>query len=392
MFHVKQSGDIKDWEIGGFGLYIHWPFCQSKCPYCDFNSHVAAKIDQNRWRDAYLAEIRRAGLMTPGRTLQTVFFGGGTPSLMSPDLIDAVITEVRRTWRTVNDIEITMEANPGSVEAGRFLAYRQAGVTRISIGVQALNDQDLKSLGRLHSVEDAMAALQIAQSTFDRTSFDLIYGRQNQSLGAWQDELRLALSIASGHLSLYQLTIEDGTAFGDRFKRGRLRGLPDEDLGADLYLATRGMTLEAGYNNYEVSNYAKEGQESRHNCIYWDAGDYIGIGPGAHGRLTLDGGRIATEAFLQPGNWLNAVEHGKCPEDREVLSQTGQGLEYLIMGLRRETGIDYERFKQISGAPLPEKKISTLRAQGMVEVGQGRLFATDKGRMVLNAVIESLVD
>lgn len=389
---MKPLGTIKDWQAGGFGLYIHWPFCQSKCPYCDFNSHVAADVDQSRWQTAFLAEIERVGAETEGRVLQTVFFGGGTPSLMAPELVDAILCKIRETWSLANNVEITMEANPGSVEAGRFKGYRAAGVNRVSVGVQALNDTDLKALGRLHSVKEAKAAILVAQNTFERVSFDLIYARQQQSLEAWRAELQEALAMASGHLSLYQLTIEDGTAFGDRFRRGLLRGLPNEDLGADMYLATQEMTEAAGYSAYEVSNYAKTGQESVHNCIYWNAGDYAGIGPGAHGRLTIGGVRYATEATARPSGWLNAIETGSGAERRQIVPQKEQGLEYLMMGLRRDTGIDLDRFAQLSGTVILPKKIQHLSDIGMIEQKEGRLSATRDGRLVLNAVIEGLMD
>ena len=292
---------MDDWRAGGFGLYIHWPFCQSKCPYCDFNSHVAATIDQRRWRDAYLREIERLGAETPGRVLQTVFFGGGTPSLMDADVVADLLAAVRATWPMVNDPEITLEANPGSVEAGKFRAFREAGVNRVSMGVQALRDADLRRLGRLHSVAEARQAFDIARNCFDRVSFDLIYARQDQTLADWQAELREALSMAVDHLSMYQLTIEDGTAFGDRFARGGLKGLPDDDVQADMYAATQDICAEHGMPAYEVSNHARAGAESRHNLIYWRMGDYAGIGPGAHGRLTLNGRRWATVAPRAPG-------------------------------------------------------------------------------------------
>ncbi|HDR29144.1 radical SAM family heme chaperone HemW, partial [Rhodovulum sp.] len=284
----------EDWQAGGFGLYVHWPFCLSKCPYCDFNSHVAASIDMGEWQRAYLSEIRRIGAETGPRTLTSVFFGGGTPSLMAPDLVAAILDTVRATWPCANDMEVTLEANPGSVEAGRFAGYRDAGVGRVSLGVQALNDADLGRLGRLHSAAEARAAFDIARNTFERVSFDLIYARQDQLLADWQAELGQALALGVDHLSLYQLTIEPGTAFGDRHARGGLRGLPDDDRAADMYLATQEICAAAGLPAYEVSNHARPGAESRHNLIYWRYGDYAGIGPGAHGRLTLDGRRWAT--------------------------------------------------------------------------------------------------
>lgn len=378
--------------MGGFGLYIHWPFCSSKCPYCDFNSHVSAQIDQSRWQAAYLSEIGRVGEETRGRVLQSIFFGGGTPSLMDPGLIEAILNRIRDTWPLANDVEVTMEANPSSVEAGRFKDYNLAGINRVSIGVQALNDNDLKALGRLHSVEDATAAIRVAQKTFERVSFDLIYARQGQSLRAWKAELAEALAMASGHLSLYQLTIEDGTAFGDRFRRGLMRGLPDEDLGVEMYIATQDATEARGYHSYEVSNYAQKDQESRHNCIYWNAGDYIGIGPGAHGRLTLEGVRFATEAMSSPLGWLNGVETSSAFEEREIVSNTDQGVEYLMMGLRRDIGIDLDRLALISRTRLSACKVDGLRALGMLDVVENRLIATQRGRLLLNTIIKELID
>ncbi len=280
----------EDWQQGGFGFYVHWPFCASKCPYCDFNSHVSAEIDESRWVRAYLREIDRYAAEVPERVLTSIFFGGGgTPSLMAPDTVSAILERIRAHWPVANDLEVTLEANPGSVEAGRFRGYADAGVNRVSVGVQALNDADLRRLGRLHTVEEALAALEIARNTFERVSFDLIYARQGQTLEEWRAELSGALEFAADHLSLYQLSIEPGTAFGDRYDAGKLRGLPDEDLSAEMYLLTQEMCETAGFHAYEVSNHAKPGAESRHNQIYWRYGDYAGIGPGAHSRLTVDG-------------------------------------------------------------------------------------------------------
>ncbi|SNX69854.1 oxygen-independent coproporphyrinogen-3 oxidase [Cereibacter ovatus] len=382
---------MDDWRNGGFGLYLHWPFCQSKCPYCDFNSHVAATIDQHRWGRAYLSEIHRIGAETPGRVLNSVFFGGGTPSLMQPDLVAAILETVRATWPLANDLEVTLEANPGSVEAGRFRGFREAGVNRVSMGIQALNDADLKKLGRLHSVAEARAAFDVARTTFDRVSFDLIYARQDQSLADWRQELTEALTMAADHLSMYQLTIEDGTAFGDRFKRGKLRGLPPDDLSADMYVLTQDICAAAGLPAYEVSNHAQPGSESRHNLIYWRAGDYAGIGPGAHGRLTLNGDRWATEAPRSPGEWLAQVErdgNGEVPRAR--LDRQEQGLEYLMMALRLSEGLDLPRYRAISGADPDERKLRDLVEIGMIERAGNRLRATTDGRMVLNSVIADL--
>ncbi|MBC2836046.1 radical SAM family heme chaperone HemW [Paragemmobacter straminiformis] len=382
---------MEDWQAGGFGLYLHWPFCQSKCPYCDFNSHVAASIDQTRWRDAYLREIARVGAETRGRVLQTVFFGGGTPSLMQPDVVHAILDAVRATWPMVNDPEITLEANPGSVEAGRFQGYREAGVTRVSMGVQALNDADLRRLGRLHSLAEARQAFDIARKCFDRVSFDLIYARQDQTLADWRKELTEALSMAVDHLSMYQLTIEDGTAFGDRFARGGLKGLPDDDVQADMYALTQEVCAAHGMPAYEVSNHAARGSESRHNLIYWRMGDYIGIGPGAHGRLTLNGTRWATEAPRAPKEWLNRVEAGQAGElARETVDLPDQATEYLLMSLRLAEGMNLGRFERLNGAPLEGDRIAGLADLGLVQVENDQLIATPEGRTVLNGVLREL--
>ncbi len=377
------------WQQAGFGLYLHWPFCQSKCPYCDFNSHVAAEIDESRWKSAYLAEIDRIGVETRERVLSTVFLGGGTPSLMSPDLVGAIIEKVRATWPLRNDIEITLEANPTSIEAARFRGYRDAGVTRVSVGVQALNDRDLRALGRLHSVAEAKRALGVARATFDRVSFDLIYARQDQTLADWRAELAEALTMAGDHLSLYQLTIEDGTAFGDRFRRGRLRGLPDEDLAADMFLLTQDMTDAAGLPAYEVSNHARPGSEARHNLIYWRSGDYAGIGPGAHGRLTLGGTRFATETPLSPLGWLKQVEDTGAGESaREAIAPEDVFAETVMMGLRLEEGMPSD---QLLVDDEIVNKINGLVVDGLLREADGKISATLQGRMLLNAVTGALL-
>ncbi len=381
----------EDWQAGGFGLYIHWPFCQSKCPYCDFNSHVAARIDQTRWTRAYISEIDRIGAQTKGRTLRSVFFGGGTPSLMDPTTVDDILTKVRATWPMSNDIEVTLEANPTSVDAGHFAGFKDAGVNRISMGIQALNDNDLKALGRLHTVAEARSAFEIARGLFDRVSFDLIYARQNQDVAAWRSELNTALSMAVDHLSLYQLTIETGTAFGDRYAAGRLNGLPDEDRAADLWDVTQDVCQTHGFSAYEVSNHAKQGQESRHNLIYWRYGDYVGIGPGAHGRLTLDGQRWATEAPKPPGEWLAQVEStgaGELP--REALSADDQLTEFLLMGLRLTEGVDLRRLGAAENPDLAAN-IARLEDDGWLEQDDLRLRVSPKGRPLLNAVLRTLL-
>ncbi|WP_176250308.1 radical SAM family heme chaperone HemW [Sulfitobacter sp. HGT1] len=381
----------EDWCQGGFGLYIHWPFCEAKCPYCDFNSHVSRKIDQRAWCDAYLAELERGAAETQGRVLNAVFFGGGTPSLMDPDIVADVIAAIYRLWPTANDLEITLEANPGSVEAGRFKGFHDAGVNRVSMGIQALNDADLKRLGRIHNTAEALAAFDIARSTFDRVSFDLIYGRQNQTLPAWQSELKQALSLAIDHISLYQLTIEQGTAFGDRYAIGKLRGLPDDDLGADMYAATQDICNEMGMPSYEVSNHARDGAQSRHNLIYWRYGDYLGIGPGAHGRLTQNGHRFATECFSNPQRWLDAAASGKTEKPREALSPEDQASEFLMMGLRLKEGVDLKRYSALAGTPLSQKKIIRMQDIGMISLERDQLKVTDQGFMVLNAILAELL-
>jgi len=381
----------EDWQQGGFGLYLHWPFCEAKCPYCDFNSHVARSIDQKAWRDGYLSELARAASETKGRVLNAVFFGGGTPSLMDPETVADIISAIRGHWPTANDLEITLEANPSSVEAGRFAAFRQAGVNRISMGIQALNDADLKRLGRLHSVDEAYAAFDIARSNFERVSFDLIYGRQNQTCEAWETELKQALTLAIDHVSLYQLTIEKGTAFGDRYARGSLLGLPDEDLGADMYQLTQEVCDANGMPSYEVSNHARDGAQSRHNLIYWRYGDYIGIGPGAHGRLTIDGTKWATECFSNPKRWLDGVSSGNTERGRELLSRQEQATEFLLMGLRLKEGISLDRFTALNGTEVSQGTLEHLTNIGMIQVDGSRLTVTNQGFMVLNAVIEALL-
>ena len=381
----------EDWQQGGFAVYLHWPFCQAKCPYCDFNSHVAQHIDQNRWLRAYLTEIDRYADMTQGRVLTSVFFGGGTPSLMQPEVVSGILERIKQRWPQANDLEVTLEANPGSVEAARFKAYADAGVSRISMGIQALNDRDLRRLGRIHSVKEAIAAFDIARKQFERVSFDLIYARQDQTLDSWKVELNQALEMAVDHLSLYQLTIEDGTAFGDRYARGGLRGLPADDLSADMYFATQDICEAAGFQTYEVSNHARAGAESRHNKVYWRYGDYAGIGPGAHGRLTLNGQRVATEAFSNPGQWLDRVERNATEKDRTPLSRADQASEFLMMGLRLSEGIDPARYARLSGQPLDPVRLDHLADLGMINLTPDRIAVTREGRMVLNSVLSELL-
>jgi len=382
---------LDDWRHGGFGVYVHWPFCAAKCPYCDFNSHVAATVDQDRWRRALLAEIDRLAAETPGRVVDSVFFGGGTPSLMDPSVTAAVIARIGARWQMAADVEITLEANPGSVEAGRFRDYIGAGVNRLSLGVQALDDADLKRLGRIHDVAEARRAIAIAQSVCERVSLDLIYARQDQTPEAWAAELRAALRLSQGHLSLYQLTIEDGTTFAKRARAGQLPGLPDEDRGTDMYLITNEICDEAGLPAYEISNHAAPGQECRHNMIYWRYGDYAGIGPGAHGRLTLGGQRHATAGHRAPALWLQAVEEqGSGEVSRETLRRAEEAEEYLLMALRTREGLDPDRYAALAGHPLPRARIDDLSEFGLLEMHDGRLRATRDGRLLLNRLIVEL--
>ncbi len=382
---------MEDWQHGGFGLYVHWPFCQSKCPYCDFNSHVAGEVKQDQWLAAYLSEIDRVGTLTDGRILQSVFFGGGTPSLMDPALVGAILERVRATWRCTNDWEITLEANPGSVEAGRFGGFRDAGVNRVSLGVQALRDADLRRLGRMHSVADAQRAFDIARQVFTRVSFDLIYARQDQTLADWRAELAEALTMAVDHLSLYQLTIEDGTVFGDRFAKGLLRGLPGEDVSVDMYAATQDLCAAAGMAAYEVSNHARAGAESRHNLVYWRAGDYAGIGPGAHGRLSVHGGRTATVAHRLPNDWLVAVAQtgsGDC--ETEQLLPADRAAEYAMMSLRLREGMSRGRFVALGGSENADV-LADLASSGHIEMSVDTIRTTAAGRLLLNEVLRRML-
>jgi oxygen-independent coproporphyrinogen-3 oxidase len=388
VFHVKPADD---WQAGGFALYLHWPFCKAKCPYCDFNSHVRDRIDQADWKAAYLSELDRAASETPGRILRSVFFGGGTPSLMDPALVGAILDRVSRRWRLENDLEVTLEANPTSVEAARFQGYRAAGVNRLSIGLQALNDADLARLGRQHSAAEALAAFDLARATFPRVSADLIYARQDQTLAAWTAELRALLSRGPDHLSLYQLTIEDGTAFGARAQAGKLTGLPDEDLAADLYLATGRICADHGLAAYEISNHARDGSESRHNLVYWRMGDYLGIGPGAHGRLTLDRTRYATTTHRNPEAWLSAVRSAGSGElAREALRPADQADEYLMMSLRLAEGTRISRYRALAGRDLNARALESGLAAGLLRLDRDSLTATEAGRLLLNRLVLEL--
>lgn len=374
-------------EVPALGLYLHWPFCQAKCPYCDFNSHVVADVDQDRWSDAFVREITRAARETEGRVLNSIFIGGGTPSLMYPETVQRVISAAQMSWTFSNDIEITLEANPTSVEASAFHGFHAAGVNRVSIGVQSLRDDGLRELGRLHTADEAKAAVDLALDVFPRVSFDLIYARQNQSLDGWVSELREALSIGVSHLSLYQLTIEEGTAFGERHSRGKLAGLPHEDAAADMYEVTQELTTDAGLPAYEVSNHAVPGEEARHNLIYWRSQDWLGLGPGAHGRLTRDGRRLATEAHRSPSLWIASVErNGSGNLESHILPETEVVEEAFIMGLRLREGLPETR--------VPQELV--LRIEDMVDLKllerqEGALRTTSRGRPVLDFILRSIL-
>ncbi len=380
----------------GLAVYVHWPFCRSKCPYCDFNSHVRERVDHARWRSALLAELDHYAASTGGRMATSVFFGGGTPSLMESQTVAAVIDRVSRHWRVARDVEITLEANPNSAEQSRFAAFRAAGVNRLSLGVQALDDASLHALGRGHSAAEARAAIALAADVFDRFSFDLIYARPGQSPAAWERELRAATALAGDHLSVYQLTIEPGTAFAARHARGELV-LPAEQDAAELYELTQAVLDDAGLRAYEISNHARPGRECRHNLAYWRYEDYVGIGPGAHGRLTLDGAKTATRQEKAPETWLAAVERaGHASAEHRAIAPREAAEEALMMGLRLSEGIDPHRFERQTSTPLDAALSATALTRlsdggFVVRRPDGALAATPAGRRVLNAVLAELV-
>jgi putative oxygen-independent coproporphyrinogen III oxidase len=377
--------------MSGFGIYIHWPYCAAKCPYCDFNSHVREQFSEIRWTDAILKELAFvAGLQTDRPNVSSIFFGGGTPSLMTGRAVTRVLDGIAKLWTVEDDVEVTLEANPNSVEQERFRDYRAAGVNRASIGVQSLDVSALRSLGRLHGVDEARTAIGLAQRIFPRSSFDLIYARPNQTTDAWKRELREALAFNTEHLSLYQLTIEPGTAYATLARHGKLT-VPDEDAAAQLYDVTEDICAADGLTSYEVSNYAKPGAESRHNLLYWRYGDYAGVGPGAHGRLTLDGRRTGTEAERLPEKWFAAVEQrGSSLTLTDISAEAAR--EHLLMGMRLAEGIDLAAYrKRWNVAPSPSR-IAELSAAGLVTANSNRLGATAAGRLVLNTVIAQLAD
>lgn len=376
----------------GFGVYVHWPFCRAKCPYCDFNSHVRhAGVDQGRYADALVRELALLAARTPGRTVSTVFFGGGTPSLMQPRTVATVLDAIGRCWTVAADVEVTLECNPTSAEAAAFAGYRAAGVNRLSVGVQALDDRALARLGRQHTVAEALAAYAEAARRFERTSFDLIYARPGQAPGEWRDELGRALAVAGGHLSLYQLTIEPGTAYAELARAGRLR-VPGDRAAAALYELTLEMCDRAGRPAYEISNHAVPGDECRHNLLYWRYGEYVGAGPGAHSRIVDGAGRIALCNERHPETWLEAIERGR-PETREErLTAAEQADEMLLMGLRIAEGVDLARHARLGGAPLSTARIERLARDGLVDFDAAamRLKLTARGSLLLDAIAVEL--
>lgn len=378
----------------GFGVYVHWPFCAAKCPYCDFNSHVRReRIDEARWIAAFRRDIAAQADMAPKQTVTSIFFGGGTPSLMQPQTVGAILDAIAQHWAVEQLVEVTLEANPTSVEAERFKGYRAAGVNRLSLGVQALNDPDLKRLGRLHTAAEALAALDTAQMIFKRVSFDLIYARPEQTIQAWRAELKQALARAGEHLSLYQLTIEPDTPFEKLRDSGALV-VPTADEGRAFYEVTHFATEAAGLPAYEISNHARPGAESRHNLLYWRYGDYVGVGPGAHARLPVNGTneRAVFVGEKHPETWLKRVESaGHGFSEIERLDAEAQGDEMLLMGLRLTEGIDPARYTRLAGRPLDHSRITLLSEEGLLEtMPDGRLRATRAGAVVLDALVADL--
>jgi putative oxygen-independent coproporphyrinogen III oxidase len=389
---TEPTGPDHPTRDAGFGVYVHWPFCASKCPYCDFNSHVRhAPVDEERYLAGFRAEIAHVAARTPGRTVSSVFLGGGTPSLMRPSTVAGLLDAIGGAWDVAPDVEVTLEANPTSVEATRFRGYRAAGVNRVSLGVQAMDDAALKQLGRLHSAAEAMAAVQVAAAHFERYSFDLIYARPDQSPAAWRAELEGAIARAAEHLSLYQLTIEPGTPFFGLAAAGKLVP-PDDDAARILYDVTQEVCDRAGLSAYEISNHARAGAESRHNLLYWRYGEYAGIGPGAHGRLVAQAGRIGTVTERAPEAWLARVERdGHGIVETEALAASDQGDEFLMMGLRLREGIDPGRYAALKGRALDPERIASLVGDGLVaRLPGGRIAATPAGAPVLNAVVAAL--
>ncbi len=378
--------------MDAFGIYIHWPYCAAKCPYCDFNSHVRRDVSEARYLAAVLRELGLYSNLAPGRTVSSIFFGGGTPSLMHPATAAEILDAIAEHWPVAPDAEITLEANPSSVEAARFADFRRAGINRVSLGVQSLSDDQLRFLGRLHNAAEALAAIDIANEHFDRVSFDLIYARPEQTCTEWRAELSQALTLAAGHLSLYQLTIEPGTAFHRLHEAGKLDAPPDDDA-ARLYELTQELCEAAGLPAYEVSNHARPGEEARHNLLYWRYGDYAGIGPGAHGRIGTAQGRLALSAERDPAKWAIQVERdGHGLATREPLSKLEEAEEMLLMGLRLSEGVSPQALEQRTGFAIPREVRQLLMLEDLLEGDgtDGRIKVSPRGRLVLNSLIEHL--
>lgn len=374
-----------------FGVYVHWPFCQAKCPYCDFNSHVKKGVDQTRYAKALARELTTMAQRMPGRTVSSIFFGGGTPSLMDVTTVSSLLDAIGGLWTVSADVEITLEANPTSVEADRFRGYRSAGVNRVSLGVQAMDDASLKALGRLHTAREALIAVGLARDTFERVSFDLIYARPHQTIEDWRRELTDALAYTAGHMSLYQLTIEEGTPFAALHAAGRLE-TPSDDVGAEMYEVTQELCEAAGLEAYEVSNHARPGDESRHNLVYWQGDPYAAAGPGAHGRLLVDGKWVSTQTHDDPMRWLTEVEKtgvGLAVDER--VDNLDRAVEILLMGLRLSSGVHQSQLPALLDDVVDSQAVKNMAAEGLLHADGDKLRVTAKGRPVLNAVLREIL-
>ena len=373
-------------------LYVHWPFCASKCPYCDFNSHVRPSIDHDLWAKTLIADLTEQAVWLGKRRVTSVFFGGGTPSLMLPKTVEAILSAVQTHWQMAEDAEVTLEANPTSVEASKFRDFRLTGINRVSVGVQSLIDADLKALGRTHTAQEALEAYYVAEKVFGRTSFDLIYARQGQTVRDWEEELGQALAVAGEHLSLYQLTIEPNTRFWELDRRKLLRNLPNSEISREMKIVTDGLCAEAGYRNYEVSNYAQPSGECRHNLTYWRYGEYCGVGPGAHGRVIRHGERMATLRESDPDKYIQYIEcNGLRFAEREHLTNKEEAMEYIMMSMRLSEGTSLEVAREFDPGCCSDDRIHDLENMGLVNSKSGRIVATSEGRLVLNSVVGELL-
>jgi len=378
-------------EPDSLGLYLHWPYCQAICPYCDFNVVRLRTVDEAEWLNAFSKELDQLHARVPDRKITSIFFGGGTPSLMSPALVGQLIETIAARWAVAPDLEITLEANPTDAEAGTFRDFARASINRLSLGIQSLRDPDLKALGRWHSASEALAAVDQAQQAFTNVSIDLIYGRPNQTSAHWESELRQALELKPQHISLYQLTIEPGTAFERRHQRGELI-IPADDTAADLYLLSQDLCSDFGFDGYEISNHAKAGMESRHNLTYWHYGDYAGLGPGAHGRLTFGGQKRATSNIRDVKAWLAALASGASSiAQSDTLSDQEQAIESLLMGLRLSEGYDLRRYERLAGKPISSRVIERLCGEGLLNLNGSHITASRKGRVVLDGILKALL-